>query len=145
MATTAIRSNVKEWLTTELAAVLSAAVSNGWPGRNLERDHVWIDRVTGTVEFPLMMAGRKSRDDKFTVRVIFQASGPGDTIAETDARAETLYAALENLIAPDPSLAGMDGIIHALLDTVEGPMGELTDEGAVSFMFADVAVHARLT
>lgn len=145
MAATAIRAAMKAKLVTELTKALPlVAVSNGWPGRNLERDHVWVDRVTGTVEFPLMMAGRKHRDDKFTVRVIFQSSQPGDSIAETDVRAEQLYAALENVIAADPGIGTMNGIVHALIDTVEGPMGELTDEGAVSFMFADIAVHARL-
>lgn len=145
MATTSIRSDVKTWLVDELTTLLEPVpVSYGWPGRHLERDHVWIDRVTGTVGFPLAMAGRKARDDDFTVRVVFQASAPGDSIVESDARAEEFYGHLEDLIAGDVSLSDMDGVVHALLDAVEGPSGELTDEGAVSFVIADVAVKARL-
>lgn len=148
--TTSMRSQVKTWIVVNLAAPLtqlehSPEVSQGWPGKNLARNHVWIDRVTGTVSFDLLMAGRKLRDDQFTVRLIFQAGGPGDSIAETDARVETYCAAFEDLIAEDPSLGDMDGLIHAHFDedSIEGPQGDLTDEGAVSFMFADLSVHTR--
>lgn len=143
--TTSVRSAVKTYLVDQLESRLDPVpVAYGWPGRNLERDHVWIDRVTGNVEFPLAMAGRKSRNDDFTVRVVFQASAPGDSILEADARAEEFYGHLEDLIAGDVSLGTMDGVVHAVLGAVEGPSGELTDEGAVSFVIADVAVKARL-
>ena len=148
MPTTSVRTTVKTWLTDQLTASLAGEdceVSGGWPGRHLKRNHVWLDRCTGTVEFRLLMAGRKTREDEFTIRVVFQASAPGDDLASTDERAESYYAALEYLIADDPSLDGMDGIESALLASVEGPVGELTDEGAVSFVFAEVAVHSRLT
>lgn len=148
--TTSMRAQVKTWIVDNLDPRLerlefTPSIANGWPGKSLERNHVWVDRVVGTVSFDLIMAGRKLRDDQFTVRLIFQASGPGDSIAETDARVESYCAALEDLIAEDPSLDGMDGLIHAVFaeDSIEGPMGEFTDEGAVSFMFADLSCHTR--
>lgn len=153
--TTSMRSQVKTWIIENLAPRLEQLeqrpeISHGWPGKNLGRNHVWIDRTVGTVSFDLSMAGRKLRDDTFTVRLIFQASGPGDSIAETDARVETYCAEFEDLIAERPFLsddedAPMDGLIHAIFDdnSIEGPMGEWTDEGAVSFMFADLTVHTR--
>lgn len=156
--TTSMRAQVKTWILDNLTprvAVMATEecpieVSYGWPGKNLERNHVWIDRTTGTVSFDLAMAGRKLRDDEFTVRLIFQASGPGDSIAETDARVESYCAAFEDLIAEYPFLSTdedepMEGLIHAafLDNSIEGPMGEWTDEGAVSFMFAELTVHTR--
>ena len=145
-APTSIRGVVKTYLVATLAATLDPIpVAHGWPGRNIERDHVWVDRVTGFLELPLLTAGRKFRDDKFTVRVAFQASAPGDDIAETVERVLALYAHVENLLADDPGLGEMDGLISAALGPVEGPDGSLTDEGAVSFVFADIAIHARLS
>lgn len=90
------------------------------------------------------MGGRKARDDEFRVRVVFQVAEPGASLDDTDTTVETLYAALENLVAADPSLGSMDGVVHALIGTVEGPDGELTDEGAVSFITAEVSVLTRL-
>lgn len=144
MATTSIRKDVKTWLVDRLASSLTAEVAHGWPGRRLERDHVWVDRVTGTVTMPFSMAGRKVRDDTFTVRLVFQASRPGESIAETDDAVESMYAAFENLLADDPSLASMDGVIDAPTWTAEGPDGELTDEGAVSFYIVELTVNSRL-
>lgn len=146
MARTSIRATVKQWIVDELRNVAPTMnVDSGWPGRNLKRDHAWVDRVTGTVEFNVVMAGRKQRDDKFTVRVIFQASQPGESIAETDERVEAMYAHLEDIFADDPGLGTMDGVVDATLGTVEGPVGEQTKEGAVSFIFADIDVHSRLS
>lgn len=157
-APTSMRAQVKDYLVEELRPLLDelattehpVEISNGWPGKNLGRNHVWLDRVTGTVSFDLSMAGRLLRDDQFTVRMIFQASAPGDDLATTDARAESYCAAFLDFIATYPGLSTapntvMDGLIHAafLDDAIEGPMGEFTDEGAVSFMFADLSVHTR--
>ena len=145
MATTSIRGDVKTWLVDELTTLLEPVpVSYGWPGRHLERDHVWIDRVTGTVTMPFAMSGRKVRDDQFTVRLVFQSSKPGDSIAETDETVETMYGHFEDLIATDPSLEAMDGVMDAPTWTAEGPNGELTDEGAVSFYVVDLTVNSRL-
>lgn len=156
--TTSMRAHVKAWIADHMTPLLEqlatreypVEMSNGWPGKNLGRNHVWIDRVTGTVTFKNSMTPPIQRDDEFTVRLIFQASAPGDSIAETDARVESYCAAFEDLIAEKPFLsddedAPMDGLIHAafLDDSIEGPMGEFTDEGAVSFMFADLSVHTR--
>lgn len=146
MATTSIRSNVKEWLVTKLATAADpVSVSQGWPGKHLEREHIWIDRVTGAVSMPFAMSGRKVRDDEFTVRLVFQAASPGDSIQETDERADALYAFFENLLATDPSLENMDGVMDAPTWTAEGPNGELTDEGAVSFYVVELSVNSRLS
>lgn len=126
-------------------AASPVAVSNGWPGRLLERDHVWIDRITGVVELPFAMAGTKTSNDEFTVRVIFQASQPGDSITEVNARANAYLEELKALICEDVSLGNMAGVIHAVYGpNVEGPLGELNPEGALSFAFAEVSVMARI-
>lgn len=147
---TSVRTQVKTWISDNLRLRLvqlegAPEISQGWPGKNLGRNHVWIDRATGTWTFPFMQAGDKTLDDQFTIRVIFQASSPGDSIAETDARAELYAMAFGLLIAADPSLGGMDGLMAAWFDedAAEGPDGVFTDEGAVSYVFVDLHVHTR--
>lgn len=147
-ATTSIRSTFKAWLVKQLADSLDPEgipVDHGWPGRKLERDHVWIDRVAGDVELPFIMDGRKYRNDNFTVWVLFQASAPGDSCVDTDFRAEAMYGHLEDLLANDPGIEDMAGIIEVSLGHVEGPSGELKDDGAVSIVVAEVAVQSQLT
>lgn len=144
---TAVRTAVKAYLVTQLQEALPlVATSHGWPGDKLDRDHIWVDRVVGTVTFPFIQAGTKTRDDEFTVKVIFQASQPGDSIAECDERVEGYLQVFEELIAEDPSLGGMAELIHSKFDesSVEGPMGEFTDQGAVSFASAELSVHSRI-
>jgi hypothetical protein len=148
-----MRAQVKAYVIDQLTPLLDAeattehplAVSHGWPGKHLQRNHIWADRITGTVSFDLVMAGRKLRDDQFTIRFVFQASAPGGSLAETDARVEAYCSVFCDLIAVDPSLGDMDGLIHAVFgdSSIEGPTGEFTDEGAVSFMFADLSCHTR--
>lgn len=158
--TTSIRTAVKSFLEDKLTPTLrelgtpGCVFSRGWPGDDIQRNHAWIDRVTGTVTFGLMMDGRKMRDDEFTVRIVFQCSTPGATSTETDAQVEVFYGALEDLIAENVGLSAdttvddpepMDGLLSCVLGPVDGPAGELTDEGYVSFMFAELAIHSRLS
>lgn len=152
------RAAVKAWLVENLGPRLEqvatqdqpVSVDNGWPGKNLERNHVWADRVTGTVTFPFIEDGTKTRDDVFTVKLLFQASGPADSIAECDARSESYADAFLLLIAEHPNLGpdaehGMPGVIAAWFDddAKEGPQGEFTDEGAWSLTTVDLRVQTR--
>lgn len=126
-------------------AATPVAVSDGWPGTLLERDHVWIDRVTGVVDLPFAMAGTKTSDDEFTVRVAFQAGQPGDSISDVKATVNGYFEHLKDVITEDVSLGDMPGVIHAVVGpNIDGPHGELTPEGAVAFVFAEVSVIARI-
>ena len=141
-----VRTDVKTYIVDQLAQVLNGQVevSRSWPGPNLARDHIWIDRASGTVTFPLMMAGRKTRQDEFTIWLVFQASGPGDTAAEVEARAEDYADVFGAWLADDPSLGDMAGIIHAQPGEVEGPDGFPLDEGHAAYVIAQLNVLSRL-
>jgi hypothetical protein len=145
-ATKSVRTAVIDALVTALKAkpvLANIQTSEGWPGKSLEHESVWVGKVTGLITFPLMMAGRKIRDDHFTVTIIFMSGNPGDTISDANDRVETYYGALEDIFADDQTLGSLDGVLSILLDQVEGPRGAFTDEGATSYITADIAVHAR--
>lgn len=148
-----MRSTVKQWITGNLGPRIEqlsttehpAQFSYGWPGRDLMLNGGWISQTTGTVTFPFIMAGRKSRDDEFTMTVTFQASGPADSRNEADDRVESYAAAFEDLIAEDPSLGDMDYLMHAIFeqDAIRGPDPYFLDTGVMSLMEVDLKLHTR--
>lgn len=146
MATTSIRPAVKTYLKTQLATALPAVlVLRTWDGKQLERSTAWIRRTTGTIDFPLAMAGRKARNDDFSVRWVFASVSPGDTEEEAETRVMAMFAALENLVANDVSAANLDGLVHMTIGTTEGPdTFPNGDEGFGAIFEADVDCKSRL-
>lgn len=146
MATKSIRSATKSALLTLLQAhpdLAGVQVEYGWPGDSWEVESVWIASVKGTVSISALSAGRKYRDDVFTITVLIQAGRLGQTALDADLRAEVLYGALEDVLANDPSLGNVDGLLWAQLSSAEGPTTRLTKEGALSMFVADIDCHGR--
>lgn len=147
MAETAIRTAVKTELLTQISAedaLDKVQVGPGFPAE-LEDESVWVNRITGKVTLPVGKAGRRARDDKFTITFVFMSARPGDSAEESEARVEGFYSALEDVLAADFKLGGIDGLESAVMGNVEGPVTDPTTEGHASFMAADVDCHARLT
>lgn len=155
MAAHIIRAEVKAKLLELLAAedallgdeeagIAPVQVSRGMPVE-LERESVWIGGVKGKISTPLMKSGRKARNDKFTITVIFMSAKPGDTETESESRIEGFFSALEDVVAEDSELHDIDGLEGAVLGEVEGPLTDPTTEGHASFLRADVECLARLT
>jgi hypothetical protein len=159
VANTSIRSAAKLAVFNLLTAAYSALdppvpTTYGWPGEELQADRVYLvgpGPGQGAVTYPVMMAGRKQREDKFTLSVILsavaQASFDGDNaVHAAETRAEVLYAVLEDAFANDQSLNELDGVVAALLGpTVSGPDGEVIPIGAFATITADVSIEARLS
>lgn len=156
VATSSIRTRVRDEIITRLnqhpALVTTAGdrvpVSPGRPGNEVEREHVFVARITGEREVAFLAAGRKTITDDFTITFIFMSAIPGEDIGANDERVEQMSNALLDVLADDPGLsdangAPMDGLMWATEATTEGPDGELTDEGAVSFWRSDVECKAR--
>lgn len=145
-----IRAYLVDALTPRIKALVTASqpveITNGWPG-NVQLNHVWTGRTTGTVTFPFIQAGDKTRDDEFTIEWWFKAEGPAETMAQVEARAESYCSAFEDLIAQD---AGLDGFGDERVIAVEfrdslidGPMSAWTDEGAWALFTAELLIHTR--
>jgi hypothetical protein len=138
MATNPIRSATKKRLKELIAAknILRVdgdpvQVSHGWPGEAMENESIWVGAVEGELLVPTMRAGRKRRQDEFTVDVWVLAGIPGNgTAEEAEERCELLVYAVDDVIADDPHLGGLDGLRGgAYVSSIEGPDAEPTDEG----------------
>lgn len=148
MATTNIRSAFSDALVTALKAHASLSgvqVEPGWPGDELEGEAVWLDEITGDMAFPLLKAGRKPRNDVFTVPVELQAGNAAQTLSEARNRCGVFLAALEDVLANDPTLSSLDGVLWTEPGTVRGPFPIRTKQGAVGFCRAEIVVHSRLS
>lgn len=156
-ATTSIRTRVRDELIRRLndhQALVNPAtgqrtpIAPGLPGKMIEREHVFVARITGRREVRFLEAGRKTVEDDFTITFVFMTSLPGATTLEVDDRVEVMSGALEDVLADDPALSDdqgepLDGLMWAVAGTWDGPDPELTDDGAVSFLRADVECKAR--
>lgn len=119
------------------------AVEPGWPGdKFVKAEMVWIDHIAGTSEIPVMTAGRKQRDDKFTIHLLTRVAGY-KSLDDTVTRLSEIMGAVEDILADDPTLADFPSIVSAELDTGDTTTG-VTPEGPLGFGEQTVQIHSRL-
>lgn len=99
-----------------LAGVPVTAEEESDPTRN----YVYLDSdVEYDGEFHAMKDGRKRRDGMYSFEVVFVAVG-AQARATNEASAVSMLAALEDIIAADPGLAGsVDGVLWVALREME--------------------------
>lgn len=146
MATTSIR-----WaLTKHLIDILrndvdlaSVTVEPGWPGNEyVTAEMVWVDELAGDVVVPVMSAGRKQRDDVFTIPFEIRVAGKTDLDAVME-RLSVLVATIEDALANDPGLDTYDGLIDAEVVS-ERFTAARTPDGVLGFAEVVVEAHSRL-
>lgn len=142
-----VRGTVKAELVKRIKAAGAARakvqVETDWPGNALENESIYMPQCTGRVTMPVTNAGRRMRNDEFVVTIVVQAGKAGQTRATAVARAEVMLSWVEDALAEDPGLGGIDGLGHALQGTTEGPDTFPTKTGAVAFFTVEVDCLAR--
>lgn len=144
--TTGLRTKVRDEIITRLRLqpdLEGVPVAPGLPGKTIEREHVFVARITGQREVAFLQEGRKTIEDNFIITFIFWVANPGSDTLESDDRAEVMSLCLLDVLAEDPSLGDLDGLMWAVEAESQGPDPELTDEGAMSVVHTDVACKAR--
>jgi hypothetical protein len=151
----ASRAGVEQYLVDAFTPLLAqletidqpVQVDVGWPGKNLQRNHVYIGRTTGSWTFNFIQDGPKTRDDDFTMTWVFRASGSNESLNDVQARVESYAEAFALMIARDAGLDGMgdETVIAAFFedDAFEGPTAGWTEEGADAFITCDLRVQIR--
>jgi hypothetical protein len=154
-STTLVRSATKRRLRDllESASELSGVdVSYGPPRNPTAGAVVAFGDTLGELTVAAMRAGRVPYDDRFVVEIIVGAFEPGDSDHElVDRRAEELAEAVRSIVAERPTLAlidggdGLDGIVAAVVEDLDGPTPWRTPDGVGAACRVFVAVHARIT
>ncbi len=130
----------------------SLTVLVGPPRDPQQESLIVIGDVTGELEVPHLTAGRKHYDDSFSVEVLCMAWDPGaPDFADVDVRCQGLAEYVRNTIADHPRLEsragadGLDGVVHAVIGTVDGPNRWWNPEGVGCAMRVNVDIVVRIT
>lgn len=129
----------KSKLVSELAALPSMTgvkLSYGDPGENALKETIWCGRILENEHEPVALkAGRRRREENFTLEVYVDVTGTRLTHERAESRAVALGQALEEYLADNPKLddsvtgllfAVVSGMELVTLQTTDGPSTRLT-------------------
>ena len=148
MASTTIYS-VKAALLTKLQAdsTLSAIqVTYGDPGGAARREHVFIGDVTAGGQDPeSLSSGRRRRIESYTLDVIVSVQSKPQGVQENEQRAIVLASAVENVVADNPTLSDLDGLMFMECSGMSVSSNEAGIDGPHSQITVHFQVKARLS
>jgi hypothetical protein len=140
-----LKTQLRSLLATALAADTAVQVLYAYPpDPSGTPDIVCLGNATADVEIPTMVAGRKRRDESYTLTVVVEHVGEGESQETADTRCLVLFGKVEDALADDPNLAIGSTIFWAQLAGWE-QVGGYTDTGHGCRIEAQVQVRARLT
>lgn len=145
MATTSTVPAVKAAVVTAVAAALpSVQVVWGRPSDTaIARETVYIADVSGNHRIPVMTSGRKHREEEVSIDVVVAVLKARGTSQAAEERAWELLDALENVLADDPTLTAVDGLVHATLGDLRVET-DIAKEGGVCIIVTSIDVLSRL-
>ena len=148
MASTTIYS-VKSTLLTKLQAdaTLSAIqVTYGDPGGAARREHIFIGDVTAGGQDPeSLSSGRRRRIESYTLDVIVSVQSKPQGLQENEERAIVLASAVEDVVADNPTLSSLDGLMFMECSGMSVSSNEAGVDGPHSRITVHFAVKARLS
>lgn len=122
----------------------STSVTGTWPGAEAKSEVVFIESVEGQMENPVMVAGRRQRDDRFDITFIVRISDKA-TEEACMTRLEEVVGAVEEVVALAASvLEEIDGVVSVDAPEVDY-FGREMQAGFVGTGQVIVPVHVRLT
>ena len=148
MASTTIYS-VKSTLLTKLKAdaTLSAIqVTYGDPGGAARREHIFLGDVTAGGQDPeSLSSGRRRRIESYTLDVIVSVQSKPQGLQENEERAIVLASAVENVVADNPTLSNLDGLMFMECSGMSVSSNEAGIDGPHSQITVHFQVKARLS
>lgn len=118
-------------------------IEPGWPGDTIKDEAIWVDRLDGDIDIPVMTGGRKQRDDKFDIPLQFRVAGKA-SLDGAMSRLGELMGTVESLLADDPGLSEQVGVVAATVTREQETSGDLGENGRLAFGEIVVTVHVRL-
>lgn len=138
----AVKSALVTLLTSQLPGI---QVKYGRPADNqLARECVYVAEAVGNHRIPVFKGtGRKPREERYSVEVVVAVIQERGEVSVSEARAFELLEAVENVVADDPTLGGVDGLIHAIAGDWE-TVADQTVGGPAAVIRFNVDCLARL-
>lgn len=156
MATTSTVATVKAQLVSQLDAALTVPCTYAWPGKSTAAECVFLGphpetadiRLDLSSSIPTMKAGRKQRQEEYTVRVTVWVFRPDLTTADAatcETRAFAILADIEDVLANDTRIGLGSAVIHHMsIDSIASTLFPF-QTGWACELGIDIAVEARLT
>jgi len=148
MASTTIYS-VKSTLLTKLKAesdLSGIQITYGDPGQAARREFVFIGDVTAGGQDPeSLSSGRRRRIESYTLDVIVSVQSKPQGLQENEQRAIVLASAVENVVADNPTLSSLDGLMFIECSGMSVTSNEAGVDGPHSQITVHFAVKARLS
>lgn len=115
------------------------------PLDTIEHEAVYLGEIRGDSRIPVLAAGRKKREERYTLDVWIDVAATGPDAQTASERAWDLFGELEDLLAEDPTV-GLPAPFRAVLtDYTETLMADESRRGWGSLLRAGVEVENRLT
>lgn len=127
------------------AKIPGVQVEYQWPGPNTRPEAIFLGNISGASSVPSMKSGRRSRDETYSVEVyvwVFRPDGTPLNGYDVEARAFELKAALDDVLADDPTFGGT--VQWAGADTTFDTEWQAVDKGWGVQLLTRVDVNDRL-
>ena len=148
MASTTIYE-VKAALLTKLKAesdLSGIQITYGDPGQAARREFVFIGDVTAGGQDPeSLSSGRRRRIESYTLDVIVSVQSKPQGLQENEQRAIVLASAVENVVADNPTLDSLSGLMFIECSGMSVTSNEAGADGPHSQITVHFAVKARLS
>ena len=148
MASTTIYS-VKSTLLTKLKAesdLSGIQITYGDPGGAARREFIFIGDVTASGQDPeSLSSGRRRRIESYTLDVIVSVQSKPQGLQENEQRAVVLASAVENVVADNPTLDSLSGLMFIECSGMSVTSNEAGVDGPHSQITVHFAVKARLS
>ena len=148
MASTTIYS-VKSTLLTKLKAdsdLSGIQITYGDPGQAARREFIFIGDVTAGGQDPeSLSSGRRRRIESYTLDVIVSVQSKPQGLQENEQRAIVLASAVENVVADNPTLDSLSGLMFIECSGMSVTSNEAGADGPHSQITVHFAVKARLS
>mgnify|MGYP003648659320 FL=1 len=138
----------KTKLLSELTSIPGTAgvkMSFGDPGENALKENIWFGRIFNNEHDAVALkAGRRRREENFTLEVYVEVGGTRLTPERSETRALELGLLIEEYLADNPKLDGtVDCLLFAVVSGMELFTSSTTD-GPLTRYTISVDVKARL-
>lgn len=139
----AVRAAVVDLIDGDIS-IGDVPVSYGDPGNIGERQHIWLGAtVEAEQEIRSMAATPTKRVEDYTFPLVIEVGGSYGSPRATEAQAVVLSAAIETLIAADPTLGGVTNLLWCIVAGIELDTSEGGD-GARTTLEMTIAAKGRL-
>jgi hypothetical protein len=142
MATLSQRWQVVRFVLDQVAAALpDVDIQPCWLADGAP-EMVFPGEIAGTLNVPVMQAGRHQRDDEFDVTWEIRAAKPGQDPDDAQTRYERIAAAFDDLCADHSTLYDLDSVVEASFTDEKSYMARTAD-GVVVYGQAVTHFHCR--